>query len=189
MKGPKRDTRKEAAGAAGRSAEAPHSSKSKSKRPAAPSKPSTVAALKDLVETLEHQLAVALADARRWRALAEKLRGEIEARNKAALAGVAVTLNAAAIAKVIEEVYHPCFAEVLAVSRDIALNPVAEDKDRLKAVGMIKDQVAGPVAQKLKLGADEGVAITFVSGLPPRDPAPAEPEPTTDSEQSEGSSA
>lgn len=180
MKGPKRDTRKKAAGAAGRSAEAPVSPKSPrggaaaarrahnpkvagsipapaTSRPGRPHKLAPPPPVTDCAKC--RKLAEAKADATRWHALATKLQGEIDARTKAALAGICVTLDDAAIAKVVQEVYHPCFAEVLAVSRDIALNPAAEDKDRLKAVGMIKDQVAGPPKQRHELTGANGAPL------------------------------
>lgn len=203
MKAPKRDTQPKAAQAARRSAEGPkpsktprggaaaarraHNPKVAGSIPAPATKPARPRKLKPappITDCLKCQkLREAKADATHWRNQAKKYLGELEARTKAALAGVAVVLDKGAVERILEEELHPTFRQVVGVFRDIALNAAAEDKDRISAAKVVKDQVAGPIKQKMQLDPGEGGAIMFVSGLPVRDPVPANPE------QSEGSGA
>jgi len=166
--GLRRDRKSKAATAAQRSTKAP----AIPKKPARKEKAHAPAAAKlkpapPITDCLKcSKLREARADATHWKHQAEKYLGELEARTKAALAGVAVVLDKGAVERILEEELHPTFRQVVGVFRDIALNAAAEDKDRIKAASIVKDQVAGKVPDKVNLDAKLTGPMYFVPGLP-----------------------
>lgn len=163
---PKRDTQRKAAQAARRSAKGPstsptprggaaaarraHNPKAAGSIPAPATKPRNLKPAPPVTDclkcskiaTVRRELAAALR-------LVEKMESEERTRIAAAAAGVGGCLSDEDIEAAKERVFHPLFEQVLQVAVNIALSPAEEAGDRLKAVMIVKDEVAGKVTDKV----------------------------------------
>lgn len=171
MKGPKRDTQQKAAPAARRSAEGPVTS-SRLKKPArkekahapvaaAPVRPRKLKPTPPVTDCLKCQKLATLArENTRLLKRIDQLEQMERARVAAAIAGGPVAISDEQLQEAIHAAYAPAFAEVLAVPVTVALSPAEDAGDRLKAVQMIVERMAGKVTDKVEhSGSIAGVSL------------------------------
>lgn len=162
--GLKRGTQPKAASAVRRSADAPvtpsragqtasrraHNPKKAGSTPAVATKPRKLKPAPPVTDCLKCSKIAAV---RRERdaalRLVERLQAEERTRLEAAAAGIGGCLSDEDIQAAKERVFHPLFEQVLRVAVNIALSPAEEAGDRLKAVMIVKDEVAGKVTDKV----------------------------------------
>jgi hypothetical protein len=157
--GLKRGTQPKAARAVRRSADAPKPSKPPRPRKLKPAPPVTDCLKCSKIAAIRRERDAALR-------LVEKLEAEERTRLQAAAAGIGGCLTDEEIDAAKRRVFHPLFEQVLQVAVNVALSPAEEAGDRLKAVMIVKDEVAGKVADKVKLDAKINGPMYFVPGLP-----------------------
>lgn len=90
----------------------------------------------------------------------EQLEQMERARVASAIAGGPVAISDEQLQEAIHAAYAPAFAQVLAVPVTVALSPAEDAGDRLKAVAMITERMAGKVTDKVQhSGSIAGVAL------------------------------